>query len=97
MPSSFIFGCLKLKLSFCGIPLPKSIVNGDIVLDKLRQRYKSFFPSKYVESSTVKIADGQSPWVLRFSRPLNYLELCKLQIVSYLSKKISKKNMKIIV
>ena len=32
------------------IPFPKSIVNGDVVLDKLRQRYKSFFPSKYAES-----------------------------------------------
>ena len=85
MPSTFIFGCLKLKLSFCGIPFLKSIVNGDVVLDKLRESYKSFNPSKYAESCTLKVADGGSPWVLGFSRPLNYLELCKLQIGSYMS------------
>ena len=50
MPSTFIFGCLKLKLSFCGIPFPKSIVNGDVVLDKLHKKYKSFAPCKYAES-----------------------------------------------
>ena len=54
MPSTFIFGCPKLKLSFCGIPFLKSIVNGDVVLDKLRERYKSFIPSKDVESYTLK-------------------------------------------
>ena len=70
MPSTFIFGCLKLKLSFCAIPFPKSIVNGDVLLDKLRQRYKLFFSSKYAESKTLKVA----PWVFRYSRPLNYLE-----------------------
>ena len=50
MLSTLIFGCLKLKLSFCGIPLPKSIDNGDVVPEKLRQSYKFFFPSKYAES-----------------------------------------------
>ena len=60
MPSSFIFDCLQLKLSFCGISFPKSIVNGDLVLDKLRQRYKSFFPSQYSESLT-KICCGAFP------------------------------------
>ena len=92
MPFSFFFGCLKLNLSFCGIPFPKSIVNGGLVLDKLRQRYKFSFSSKYGESYTLKVAEGLSPWVLRFSRPLNYLELCKLQIGSYLSKKNSRKT-----
>ena len=33
MPSTFIFGHLKLKLSFCGVPFPKSIVNGDVVIN----------------------------------------------------------------
>ena len=97
MPSTFIFGCLKLKLNFCGIPFPKSIVNGDVVVDKLRRRYKSFFPIKYAESWTLKVADERSLWVLRFSRPLNHLELCKLQIGSCLSKKNFNENMKIIV
>ena len=44
MPSTFIFGGLKLKVRFYEIPFPKSIVYSDVVLDKLRQRYKSFFP-----------------------------------------------------
>ena len=77
MPCTFIFVCLKSKLSFCGIPFPKSIVNGGVVLEKLRQRYKSFFPSKNAENLRVKVADGRSPCVLRFSRPLDNLEICK--------------------
>ena len=43
------FCCLKLKMRFGEIPSPKSIVNGDLVLDKLRQRYKSFFRNKYAK------------------------------------------------
>ena len=50
MPSTFIFGCLKLKMRFCEIAFPKSIVNGDVLLDKLRQSYKFSFPDKYAES-----------------------------------------------
>ena len=46
MPSTLIFGCLKLKMRFCEIPFARSIVYSDIGLDKLWQSYKSFFPSK---------------------------------------------------
>ena len=46
MLSTFIFGCLKLKMRFCGTPLPKSIVYGDVVLDKQRQSLSfSFLPN----------------------------------------------------
>ena len=67
MPSMFIFGCPELKKRFCEIPFPKSIVYSDAVLDNLRQRYKSIFPSKYSESQTLKSADELCPWVLKFS------------------------------
>ena len=40
----------KILERFCEIPLLKSIVYSDVMLDKLRQKYKSFFPSKNAES-----------------------------------------------
>ena len=35
MPSTFIFGYLKLKIRFCEIPFSKSRVYSNEVLDKL--------------------------------------------------------------
>ena len=34
MPSTFIFGSLKLKRRSCEIPLPKNVVCSDVVLEK---------------------------------------------------------------
>ena len=64
-------------MRFCKIPFPKSITYSGVVLDKLRQRYKSFFPRKNPEKYILNVDDGHSSWVLKFSRPLNYSELCK--------------------
>ena len=50
MPSKSIFDCIKLKMRFCEIPFPKSIVYSDVVLDKQQQRYESFFPSINAET-----------------------------------------------
>ena len=51
MPSTFIFGCLKLKMRFNEIPFPKSIVYCDEVLDKQEKgRYGSFIPNNNAES-----------------------------------------------
>ena len=76
MLSTFFFGCLELKRRFSEIPFPKSIVLSDLVLDKLRHRYKSFSRSLDEDNSTVNVADGLSPGVLKISGRLNYLELC---------------------
>ena len=69
MPSALIFGCLKLKMRFCEIPFPKSIIYSDVVLDKLRQTDESFIPISAAESRTLKVADVLCPWVMKFSRP----------------------------
>ena len=45
MASTFIFGWLELKMTFCEIPFPKSIVYSAVVMDKLPQNNKSFFPT----------------------------------------------------
>ena len=82
MPSTFIFGCLKLKMRFCETPFPKSIVYSNLVLGKLRRA----FPSKYAEGYALKVADGLSLWALKFSRILNYSELCEQEVGSSLSK-----------
>ena len=37
------------------MPFAKSIVNGHVLLDKLRHRNKLLFPSKYAESLTLKV------------------------------------------
>ena len=95
MPSTFLLGCLGLKMIFCVIPFPKNIVYSDVVLDKLRQRYKSSFPSKNEENWTLKVTDGHSCWqVLKNSRLLNYSKLCKKEIESCLSKKNQRKTWK---
>ena len=47
MPSTFIFGSLEFKERSCEIPVPKSIVYIDGVLDKLELSYKFFFPLNY--------------------------------------------------
>ena len=60
MPSTFIFGCLELEKRFCEISFPKNVVYSDVVLDKLGQSNKSFFPSKNAESVTLKVADEHS-------------------------------------
>ena len=77
MPSTFIFGSLNLKMRICEMSFPKSIVYSDAVLYKLRLGYKSFFPGIYAESLSLKIAEGLSLWVLKFSRLWNYSELRK--------------------
>ena len=50
MPSTFIFDCLKLIMRFCEFPFPESIIYRVVMLGKLGQSYKSFFPSKIAES-----------------------------------------------
>ena len=60
MPSTFIFGCLKIKLGLCEIPFPKGMFYSYVVLDKLQQRYQVVFPSQNPENYTLKIADGHS-------------------------------------
>ena len=57
-----------------------------------RQRYKFFFPSKYAESETLKVAEGHSPRVFKFSRSLNYSELNKLEIGGYFPENFFKKK-----
>ena len=61
MLSTFYFDCLKLKMRFCGMPFPKSIVYSDVVVGKLLQRYKVFFPGINAGRYTLKVGDGQSP------------------------------------
>ena len=97
MPSTFIFGCLKVKIRFHKIPFPKTKVYSDVVLDNLRQKYKSFFfPSKNTKTKTLKVAHRHSPYVWKFSRPLNFSELCKKEIGRCLSEQKFKENKKII-
>ena len=93
MPSMFIFRCLKLKRRSCKIPFPKSIVYNDVLLEKLGQSCKSFFPSKNAERETLKDAEEHScRQVLKFSRPLNYSKLSRSEIESCLSKKFQEKH-----
>ena len=80
MPSTFIFGCLKLKMRFLEIPFPKSIVYSDLALDKLRQRYESFFSIKNAETLTMKVADVHAPCVLQFSKLLGTMFIRKRKL-----------------
>ena len=50
MPSTFIFGSLKLKMRFCELLFPKSVVYSDVVLYKLEQRCQSIYPRKNAAS-----------------------------------------------
>ena len=77
---------------FCWFPFPKKNVYSDAVLDKLRQRYKSFLPEKDAERKNLKVADGLSPLFLKISRTLNYSGLCKWEYGNCLSKKNFKKK-----
>ena len=93
MPSTFVFGCLKLKRRFCEIPFRKSIVYSDVVLDKLRERYKSRLPSINAESCALRIADGFSPWVLKFSRLLSFSEpMQRRNWMFFVGKKLQEKH-----
>ena len=99
MPSTFIFGCLKLKTRFCEIPFPKSIIYSDVVLSKLGHSYESSFPSQNSESWTPKCADGHFHcWQSfpKFSRPLITRSLVHKELKNVCPWNNFKKNKKVI-
>ena len=70
-----------LEMRFREIPFPKNIIHSDVVLDKLRQRFRFYFRSLKRGMLNSENCCGRSHWqVLKMSRILKYLKPCKRKL-----------------